>query len=246
MGESSCPGVDQAGGGRGDWTYRISCSSCAGASVSVGPLMGNSLLRGIPDPSAVLPRHHGAWRPGQAESATAGGAGRRTAKNAAAPMDQSREAHHPARPHHSPGGGERFTAPPGGRQVGWHKHGDRPACDGQLTVTAPAEASPWLPAGRVRSRGDEPRRRAGAGGERMQWWRAGVTVVVRMALRTSERTGRCALPRQGLLWQLDRVGGERCCRCRCSERACCPDGPGCLAGEVAGAAGSWSRFDRSP
>jgi hypothetical protein len=28
-----------------------------------------------------------------------------SAKNAAAPMDQSREAHHPARPHHSPKGG---------------------------------------------------------------------------------------------------------------------------------------------
>jgi hypothetical protein len=32
-------------------------------------------------------------------------------------MDQSREAHHPARPLHSPEGGERFSAPPGGRQV---------------------------------------------------------------------------------------------------------------------------------
>jgi hypothetical protein len=33
-----------------------------------------------------------------------GGAGRRPAKGAAAPMDQSREAHHPARPLHSPEG----------------------------------------------------------------------------------------------------------------------------------------------
>ncbi len=38
--------------------------------------------------------------------AAAGGADRRSAKNAAAPMDQSREAHHSARPHHSPEGGQ--------------------------------------------------------------------------------------------------------------------------------------------
>jgi hypothetical protein len=34
----------------------------------------------------------------------AGGADRSSAKNAAAPMHQSREAHHPARPLHSPEG----------------------------------------------------------------------------------------------------------------------------------------------
>jgi hypothetical protein len=38
--------------------------------------------------------------------AAGGGAGRRSAKNAAAPMDPSREAHHPARPLHSPEGGQ--------------------------------------------------------------------------------------------------------------------------------------------
>ncbi len=42
---------------------------------------------------------------GRLETAAEGGAGRRHAKNAAAPMDQSREAHHSARPLHSPEGG---------------------------------------------------------------------------------------------------------------------------------------------
>ncbi len=41
----------------------------------------------------------------QALSAAGGGADRRAAKNADAPMNQSREAHHPARPLHSPEGG---------------------------------------------------------------------------------------------------------------------------------------------
>ena len=48
--------------------------------------------------------HYPAWRPGQAHIAAAGGADRRSAKNADAPMDQSREAHRSARPHHSPRG----------------------------------------------------------------------------------------------------------------------------------------------
>jgi Uncharacterized conserved protein (DUF2203) len=42
---------------------------------------------------------------GQAEIAAAGGAGRKSAKNADRPMHQSREAHHSAWPHHSPEGG---------------------------------------------------------------------------------------------------------------------------------------------
>jgi hypothetical protein len=37
--------------------------------------------------------HHFAWQSGQAQIAAAGGAGRRSAKNAGAPMNQSREAH---------------------------------------------------------------------------------------------------------------------------------------------------------
>ncbi len=41
---------------------------------------------------------------GRLETAAAGGVGRRHAKIAAAPMDQSREAHRSARPHHSPKG----------------------------------------------------------------------------------------------------------------------------------------------
>jgi hypothetical protein len=42
--------------------------------------------------------------PGQDEIAAGGGADRRSAKNADAPMNQSREAHHSAWPHHSPSG----------------------------------------------------------------------------------------------------------------------------------------------
>ncbi len=37
--------------------------------------------------------HHREWQPGQAWTAAAGGADRRSAKNAAAPLNQSREAH---------------------------------------------------------------------------------------------------------------------------------------------------------
>ena len=51
----------------------------------------------------VVPGHL-EWQPGWVEIAAGGGADRRSAKIAAAPMDQSREAHHPARPHHAPEG----------------------------------------------------------------------------------------------------------------------------------------------
>jgi hypothetical protein len=50
-------------------------------------------------------RYHPEWQLGQADIAAAGGAGRRSAKIADAPMNQSREAHLPARPLHSPEGG---------------------------------------------------------------------------------------------------------------------------------------------
>ena len=50
--------------------------------------------------------HHSEWQPGQAEIAAAGGADRRSAKNADRPMNQSREAHHSAWPLHSPEGGQ--------------------------------------------------------------------------------------------------------------------------------------------
>jgi hypothetical protein len=43
---------------------------------------------------------HAAWEPGQVRDAAAGGASRRSAKIADAPMDQSREAHHSVRPLH--------------------------------------------------------------------------------------------------------------------------------------------------
>jgi hypothetical protein len=44
---------------------------------------------------------------GQAEIAAEGGADRRSTKIADAPINQTREAHHPARPHHSPSGASR-------------------------------------------------------------------------------------------------------------------------------------------
>jgi hypothetical protein len=50
---------------------------------------------------------HPAWRCGQHLIAAAGGAGRRSAKNADAPINQSREAHLPARPLRSPEGAMR-------------------------------------------------------------------------------------------------------------------------------------------
>ena len=46
-------------------------------------------------------RCHPAWQPGRARIAAAGGADRRPANIAAAPMQQSRVAHHPARPLHT-------------------------------------------------------------------------------------------------------------------------------------------------
>jgi len=55
--------------------------------------------------TALIP-HHTVWQPGQARTAAEGGADRRSAKNADAPINQSREAHHSARPHHSPEGGQ--------------------------------------------------------------------------------------------------------------------------------------------
>jgi hypothetical protein len=51
---------------------------------------------------AELLRYHFEWQPSQAQMAAVGGADRRSAKNAAKPMHQSREAHHPARPLHPP------------------------------------------------------------------------------------------------------------------------------------------------
>jgi hypothetical protein len=55
---------------------------------------------------SLLIRHHAAWQPRQAEIGAASGAHRRSARNADAPMNRSREAHHPARPLHSSEGGQ--------------------------------------------------------------------------------------------------------------------------------------------
>jgi hypothetical protein len=49
-------------------------------------------------------RYHPEWQPSQAHIGAAGDADRRSAKIASAGMNQSREAHHPARPLHSPEG----------------------------------------------------------------------------------------------------------------------------------------------
>jgi hypothetical protein len=59
---------------------------------------------------AVDRSRHPTWRYGQHLIAAAGSADRRSAKNAAAPMDQSREALLAARPHHSPEGAIRMWA----------------------------------------------------------------------------------------------------------------------------------------
>jgi hypothetical protein len=48
--------------------------------------------------------HHAQWQPGQGEMPPQAARAEGTPKNADAPMNQSREAHHPARPHHSPRG----------------------------------------------------------------------------------------------------------------------------------------------
>jgi hypothetical protein len=61
------------------------------------------------EPNALRPHSHSAWQVGQAWIAPAGGADRRSAKNAAAPMRQSRQAHRWAWPLHSPGGGLQVT-----------------------------------------------------------------------------------------------------------------------------------------
>ena len=53
--------------------------------------------------TAFVPHHRG-WQPGQAEIAAAGGADRRSAKNASAGMNQSRETHVAAWPLHFPEG----------------------------------------------------------------------------------------------------------------------------------------------
>jgi hypothetical protein len=59
-------------------------------------------------PSACA-RYHPSWLPGQAEIAAGGGADRRSAKNASAGMNQSREAHLAERSLHSPEGGQRMA-----------------------------------------------------------------------------------------------------------------------------------------
>jgi hypothetical protein len=52
--------------------------------------------------SEAAEQYHPGWQPGQAQIAANGGADRRSAKNADAPMNQSREAHRSAWPLHSP------------------------------------------------------------------------------------------------------------------------------------------------
>jgi hypothetical protein len=110
-GESPCASVDHARSGRAGLDVP-DLLLVLRRGISIGrPTHGQLPPVGvIPDPSAVLLWHHGAWRPGQAEIATAGGVGRRSAKNATRRMDQAREAHHPARPHHSSEGAMRKAA----------------------------------------------------------------------------------------------------------------------------------------
>jgi len=79
--------------GWGQW-----CSATASSSLLEG---GVVRLR----PATPLIPHHPTWQPGQAQIAAEGGAGRKPPKGADAPLDQSREAHHSARPLHSLRGG---------------------------------------------------------------------------------------------------------------------------------------------
>src|SRR5215218_2420876 len=53
-------------------------------------------------PVALLMPHHHVWQLGQAQTAAAGGADRRSAQGAGAPLNQSRQAHRSARPRRSP------------------------------------------------------------------------------------------------------------------------------------------------
>jgi hypothetical protein len=83
----------------------------------------------------LLQHHHAEWQPGQAWIAAAGGADRTSAKNPAAPMNQSREAHYPAGPLHSPEGHALQVSEPasrrgdegagGARGLPQSKHGQR-------------------------------------------------------------------------------------------------------------------------
>ena len=57
----------------------------------------------------AFPHYHRKWRPGQAEIAAAGARTAGPPKGAAAPMDQSREAHLAAWPLYSPEGGQKPT-----------------------------------------------------------------------------------------------------------------------------------------
>jgi hypothetical protein len=93
-------------------------------------------------------RYHPAWQPGQAEIAAAGGADRRSAKNAAAPMDQSREAHPCGAAAPLPRGGHELA---GAFQVGTKlkdcHQGKRPASSGNFkplscTFAPPAGLEP--------------------------------------------------------------------------------------------------------
>jgi len=59
--------------------------------------------------------YHARWQPGKDGIAAAGGADRRSAKNADRPLNQSREAHLAERSLHSPEGGHRYAPTRGDR-----------------------------------------------------------------------------------------------------------------------------------
>src|SRR5215203_3406062 len=92
---------------------RTGSAACAGGLWSVGRRTLATAQAGAVSAHTVCGRWcfaaathgHTEWQAGRSGIAAGGGAGRRSAKNADAPMHQSREAHHPARPYHSPLGG---------------------------------------------------------------------------------------------------------------------------------------------
>ena len=87
--------------------------------------------------NAVLMLHHPAWQPGQAEMAAGGGADRRSAQIADAPINQSREAHRSARPLLSPERAMHSEALPNPTPTGWlSRHPSKPRdCHRASTVT---------------------------------------------------------------------------------------------------------------
>jgi len=99
-------------------------------------------------------------------------------------------------------------------------------------------APPWPPPGRVRTRRDGPRRRAGARGERMRWWRARATVFGSDGVEhyRTYSLGRVTLTKGCLGNRTESAVRRIVDAVRARSVLAAPDGPRCSAGEVSGAA----------